>query len=229
MFTVEGTHILGRVLLKDWLRRNALAGGGPHVRDVQILVAVAIVVQPTNAHARANVFYAQLRRDVRERSVAIVAVKVFAPKVVDHAQVRPAILVIVTPAAAKTVSLVPLIEAGLGGDVAERTVALIAHEEIGRPVLCVVKRRRGFVRLGPAIIKIKTKINIQPAVAIIVGNRCARERPLLRVGKSKSVELLFELAVAFVQKEQRAALANDNEVVAAIIVNIRKERASRIF
>ena len=91
------------------------------------------------------------------------------------------------------------------------------------------KKERGFVRLGTAIIKIKTKINIQPAVAIIVGNRCARERPLRRVGKPKRVELLFELAVALVQKQQRAALANDNQVLAAIIVNIRKKRASRIF
>src|SRR6202035_1024804 len=226
MFTVKGTHILGRVLLKDWLRRNALAGGGPHVRDVKILVAVPIVVQPTDAHARAKVFYTQLRRDIRESSVAIVAVKVLASKVVDDAKVRPAILIIVTPAAAKTVSLVPLIEAGLGGDVAERTVALIAHEEIGWSVLCVVKRRGGFVRLGTAVVKIKTEVNIQPTVAIIIGNRCASERPSGRIGKPKCVDLLFELAVALVQKQQRAALANNDQVLPAIVINIRKKRAS---
>src|ERR1700720_1850401 len=139
MFAVEGANIFGGVLLKDRLRRNALAGGSPHVGDIQVLVAVAVVVQPTDAHAGANVFHSRLRRDIGESSVAIVAIKVLAAKVVDHAKVRPAIVVVVAPAAAKTVTLVPVIEAGLGGHVAESTVPLVAHQEIGRAVLRVVK------------------------------------------------------------------------------------------
>src|SRR6266851_10292727 len=127
MFAVEGANIFRRVLLKNWLRRYAFAGGGPHVGDIQIFVTVPVVIQPTDAHSCANVFHARFRRDVRESSVAIVAVKVFAAKVVDHAKVRPAVVVIVTPAAAKTVSPVSVIKARFGGDIAEATVPLVPH------------------------------------------------------------------------------------------------------
>ena len=37
MFPVEGAHLFGCIFLKDLLRRDALAGGGPHVGDVEIV------------------------------------------------------------------------------------------------------------------------------------------------------------------------------------------------
>src|ERR1700732_3913440 len=99
MFAVEGANIFRRVLLKNWLRRYAFAGGGPHVGDIQIFVTVPVVIHPTDAPSCATVFPPRVRPDCPESSGAIVAVKVFAAKVVDHAKVRPAVVVIGTPAA----------------------------------------------------------------------------------------------------------------------------------
>ena len=63
---------------------NAIPGSGPHVRNVEILFAVIVVVQPANAHARANIFDARLRSDIGEGAIAVVAVEIFAAEIIHH-------------------------------------------------------------------------------------------------------------------------------------------------
>src|SRR2546422_1884692 len=95
-----------------FLQRDPLARGGPHVRDVEVLPSVSIVIEPAYAHPRADIFDARLRGDVREAAAFAVSVKVVAPEIVDDVEVREAVAVVVAPAGGKTEPVIVLAHAG---------------------------------------------------------------------------------------------------------------------
>ena len=116
-----------------------------------------------------------------------------------------------------------------GGYVAECAVALVAHQEIGRTVFGVVIRRRIFVLPRALVVGVEAEVNVEPAVAIVVGGGRSGESSLRRVRELERVGLLAKLAAAFVQKQQRAVGAHHDHVLTAIIVEIGEERAGRVF
>ena len=106
---------------------------------------------------------------------------------------------------------------------------MVAHQEIRRPVLRVVIRRRIFVLPGALVVGVQAEINVEPAIAIIVRDGRAGESSLRRIRELECVGLLAKLAAAFIQKQQRAVGAHHNDVLAAVIVEIGEQRARRIF
>src|SRR5271154_3057724 len=140
MFVIEGSRLLRRVFLEDWLPRNAFACRRPHVNYIEIFRAIVVIIEPTDAHARADVLDTSLGSNVGKRSVAIVAIEVLAPEIIDHIKIGPSIAIEVAPSATETLAGVVLIESRLGGYVAKRAIAIIAHHEVGRTILRVVIR-----------------------------------------------------------------------------------------
>ena len=220
MFLIERPNFFGRVFLEDFLHRDALAGRGPHVADVEILRAVVVVVEPGNAHSRANVFDRRLRGNIGERSVAMVAVEILPAKIVDHVEIGPAIAVVIAPPAAKAVTRVVLVQARLCGDIAERAVALVAHQKVRRPVFGIVIGRRIFVLPGALVVGVQAEVNVEPSVAIVVRRGRAGEGSLGRIREPERVGLLAKLAAAFIQEQQRAIGAHHDDVLAAVVVEI---------
>src|SRR5579872_119812 len=201
MLLVERTNFWIGIGLERVEHRDANTGGSPHIRDVEILDTISVVVEPTHTHPCSNVFYPLLRSDISEGSIAVVAVEIFASEVVDHVEVGPAVVVEVAPSAAETVTRVVFVEARRGGHIAEGSVAIVAHHEIGRAVLGIVIGRRIFVLAGALIVRVEREIDIQPSIAVIVSNGCSSKRSLRRSSELKSVWLLLEFAVTQIQKK----------------------------
>ena len=121
--------------------------------------------------------------NIRKRSVAIVAIKILASEIIHHVEVRPAVAVVIIPAAAETVARVVLVEPRFSGDVSECSIALVAHHEIRGTVFCVVIGQRIFVLVCALIVAVEAEINVQPTVAVVVGKGGAREGSLRGVEK----------------------------------------------
>src|SRR5207302_6038467 len=64
VFPVERPHFLRCVFLEHFLRRNALTSSSPHVSDIEVLGTVIVVIEPANAHARANVLHSCLGSNI---------------------------------------------------------------------------------------------------------------------------------------------------------------------
>src|SRR3984893_4887259 len=93
------------------------------------------------------------------------------------------------PRTAEAEPVVVLIKTGLFGDVAKGAVAIVAHHEIRRTVLSIVVRHRVAILVGALVKRVETKINIQPAVAVIIGNSRSRECSSRWIFKVKRVRL----------------------------------------
>src|SRR5258708_25256076 len=103
------------ILLENVLRRNAFARRRPHVRHVEVVHAIIVVVKPADAHPRANIFNPRLRSDIGKSSIAIVAVKILPSEICNYVKIGPAISLEVVLAATKAVARVVLFEPSLGG------------------------------------------------------------------------------------------------------------------
>ena len=228
MLPVQSPDILGRVFLENFLGRDAFAGSGPHVSHVNILGAVLVEVGPANAHARTDVFNTCLRSHIRKGSIAIVTVKILTPEIIHHVKVGPSISVVIAPAAAETVTRVVLIKARLRSHVTERSVAVVPHHEIRRAILGVMIGDRIFVLIGALIINVETKINIQPAVAVIIGDGRAGECSLWNIGELKRSRFLAKCSAALVQEQERSARTHDYNILKPVIIEVCKERTRRI-
>lgn len=79
------------------------------------------------------------------------------------------------------------------------------------------------------VIDVQTKIYVEPAIAIIIGNSGSGERALRWVGKLEGVRLLMKSCVALIEKKQRAVVANDNQILAAVVVDVDEKRAGGVF
>ena len=210
-------------------RRDALTGGCPHVRHVEILSAIVVVVQPANAHAGAHVFHARLCSHIGKRAVAVVAVQILPPEVVHDVEIGPAVTVVVAPTTAKAVTGVVLVETRFGGHVTERSVAVVAHQEVRRTVVGVEIRQGIFVLIGALIVDVQTEVDIEVAIAIVVGDRRSGEGSLRRLREMKCVRLLAKLSLPFVHVKHRAVGADDDQVLVATVAEIRKQRAGSVL
>ena len=110
-------------------------------------------------------------------------------------------------------------------NVTESSVAVVPHHEVRRAILGIVIGNGIVVLIGALIVDVKTKIDIRPAVAVIVGNSRPGERSLWSIGKLKRAWFLEKLAAALVQKQKRAARAHDDRILPPIIVEVGKQRA----
>ena len=200
MFAIQCSYLFRRILLEEFLRRDTLSGRGPHVSDVKILDSVIVIIAPADSHARAHILNAGLRSDVGKSSVVVVAVEVLPPEVVHDIKIGPAVAVVVVPTTAKTVTSIVLVKACLRGDIAEGPVPIVAHHEVGRTVLSIIVRGGVFVLVRALVIEVEAEVDVQPAVAIVVGHGGTREGPLRRGGKLKRLSLPAELATTFIQK-----------------------------
>src|ERR1019366_8485125 len=119
VLVIKRARLRGSVLFEDVLHRDALARRRPHVRHVKVFRAVIIVINPADAHPRADIFNSRLRSNVSKSSIAIVTVEILAPEIIHHVKIRPAIAVEVVPPTTKAVARVVLVETGLGSYVAK--------------------------------------------------------------------------------------------------------------
>ena len=61
-----------------------------------------------------------------------------------------------------------------------------------------------MILIEAEVVAIQAKINVEPAIAVIVGNRSVRECALWGFAKLKASRLQLEFAVALIQEKQRA-------------------------
>ena len=188
-----------------------------------------IVVKPADAHACADILDPGLRGNVSESPVAIVAIKILPAKVIDHVKIGPAIAVEVAPPATKAVARVVPVETRLGSHVAKRAVPVVAHHEIRRAVLGVIIRRRILVLVGALVIDVEAKVDIQPAVAVIIGNRGSCKCSLRRRSELKRVRLLAELSAALVQEQHWASRPNHDQILPPVVIDVDNQRARCVF
>src|SRR5881628_841722 len=152
-----------------------------------MLSVIVVVIAPADTHARADIFHSGLLSNISKRSVSIVPIEIIAAKVVHYVEVRPAVAVVIIPSAAEAVARVVLVQARLGGHIPESSVAIVTHQEVGRSVLRVVVRRRIFVLIRTLVIKVETEINVEPAIAVIIGDGGAGEGSLRRIAEPKRI------------------------------------------
>src|SRR5207249_2591233 len=100
---------------------------------------------------------------------------VLAAEIIYHIKVGPSVLVVIAPSTAETVSHIVSIQSRLCSNVAESPIPVVAHHEIGRTVFGVIIRRGILILVSALVIKIEAKINVQPAVAVIVGDGRTRK------------------------------------------------------
>src|SRR6185437_7175655 len=211
------------------LSRNALAGSRPHIGHIEIGVAVIIVIETADPHARACIFNSCMGGNIVKGSVALIAVKVLAAKVVHHVKVGPAVAVEIGPATAKTVAGVIAVQAGLGCNVMKRAVACIAHQEIRRPVFRVVVGTGIAVLAGTLVIDVETEVDVEPAIAIVIGDGGAGEGALRRGCELKRIRPLAELAASQVGKKERTVGPRHDQILTAVIIEVGENGAGGIF
>src|SRR5208283_2782764 len=109
--------------------------------------------------------------------------------------------------------------------VTKGSISVVAHQEIGWTVVGVVVRNRILVLIRALVIDIQTEVNVEQAIAIIVGGGRTREGPLRRIGKLKRIRLLAEFATALVQEQERAVRPYDHQVLAPVVIKVGNNRA----
>src|SRR5438445_11272836 len=80
MLLIERANVRSFVFVKSSLARNSLPGSGPHVGNVDVLMAVIVEIRPRCAHAFADVVDASFFGDRGESSVSPLAGEVAGPK-----------------------------------------------------------------------------------------------------------------------------------------------------
>jgi len=163
--------------VKVRLSKRSHAGRNPHACGVDILVSVVVEVQPACAHAGSGLIHPCFFRNRSECPVAIAAVEIVTAKVVHHVQVRPAVRVEVAPGTGEAVTIVVDIQAGSFRPVLKDAVAFIVEQKVWRSI-ARVKIGDGIVILVQAeIVGVEAEINVEPSIAIVVGDGGVRECP----------------------------------------------------
>src|SRR5262249_47851583 len=144
--------------------------------DIKIFASVTIEIAPSGTHPSSNILHACFRSNISKGAVPIVSIQIFSTEIISYKQIRPAIIVIVSPGTGKTVTVVVLIKAGLLGHVLKSAVSAIAVHDIWRTVPGIVVRTRYLSRCcRPAI---GADVKVQETVMIIIGQGCRRHGPL---------------------------------------------------
>ena len=160
-----------------------------------------------------------------------VAVEILAAEIVGDVQVGPAVAVVVAPGGGEAEAVVVVVHAGGGGhvlEVAGLSVEAVAEQEIGRPVLRVVIRHRIAVLRLALVVDVAAEVEIQAAVAIVIGRGDAGERALRRRREAERIGQPGEPALAVVQKQQRLVGADQHQVLVAGVAQIDEQRAGRV-
>src|SRR5208283_862269 len=139
------------------------------------------------------------------------------------------ITVVIAPGAAETEACIVLIQARLPGYVVKCSVAVVAKHEIRRTILRVEIRHRIAVLIRSLVVGIKTEIDVQPAIPVIICDSGASESALRDVSKPKRVALQMEFCASLIKEQKRATRTNNDQILAAIIVNVGEQGASRVF
>src|SRR6185437_7129454 len=223
MAPVQVTDALGPVGMKLRLLRDALTRGLPHARNINILAAFVVEIDPAATHASTHALDARLRGDVFERTVAVVAIKLRTSEVIGDEQIREAIASRVSPCARKTIPIVIHVESGSLGSFDECTVSLIAEEVIGGPVTRVVVGDRIVILFQSQVIHVEAEVNVEASVVVEVRDGGVGEGTLWGAGKLKGIALERERAVSIVEEQQRTGAANHKQVLPAAVQEIGKE------
>src|ERR1700736_6056981 len=229
VFAIQLANLFTRRILKIFLLRNTQSRRRPHIRNVKVLPAIIFKIKPAAAHAGAHILDTGFWRGVGKCAVAIGAIQIFAPKIVDHIQIGPLVAVVIAPRTTKAETRVVLIEARLFRNVTKGAVTIVAHHEIGRTILRIVIRHRITILVGALIKRVQAKINIQPAVTVIIRNGGSRERASRRIFKVKCIRLDSKFSSAKIAKQQRAVRTYHDHILAPTVIEIREEGARRIF
>src|SRR5271157_43899 len=201
----------------------------PHVRNVEIVFAVVVVINPTGTHSWSDIQHSRVLGHVRESSITVISVKILSPEVVHDVQIRPAVCIEVAPSAIKTVAVIVLLEAGGGRHVVERSIAVVAKKKIRRPVLGVVVRRGIPVLIKALVIAVETKINVEPSVAIVVPKGRTGKGPLRRLSETEGIRFQLKPSSSLILKEQRTCGAHDDKILMTIVVHVDKQCARCII
>ena len=206
---------------------HALSRGGPHVRDIQVQAPVAVVVEPSRAHARADVLHALLFGDVPKASVRVL-VEIIPAKVVGDVELGPAVLVVVAPCGGKAVAVIVLAESRLRRDVDEGAapvaLQLVAEQEVRRPVLRVVIGSGIAVLILALEVQIRAQVQVQLAVPIIVGGGHACERALGLLAEPERVLAETKSARAIVEEQQRPGGCEHDQVLEPQVPQVQEQR-----
>ena len=148
-------------------RDRRMVGIELHIsRNKQIEPPVVVVIAPGRARGPASQRHACLLGDVGKSTVVVVVIEAVAA-IVSHVDVGPAIIVVVAHSHAKSPALVA--DAGLVGDISKCPIVIVVKEHgAGRGLLALEGRDRGTVQ----------KIDVEPAVVVVVEQRDARTRSL---------------------------------------------------
>src|SRR5256885_276776 len=116
----------------------------------------------------------------------------------------------------------------LHGDAPARCGPHVSDVEVVSAVVVVVEPANAHAR--PRVLGTGLRRHIRESpVAMVICHCGAGEGSRWSAGKSKSVRLLAEPASTFIQKQQRAVGADDDEILASIIVDVNKEGAGGVF
>src|SRR4051812_43932080 len=83
----------------------------PHVADVQVCLAIVIVVEPGGAHSRANIFQTRARCGIT-KAAPFVDVEVLPPEIICYIQVGPTVVVEIAPSGCKAESVIVFVHSG---------------------------------------------------------------------------------------------------------------------
>src|SRR5574338_1159552 len=154
-----------------------------------------VIIEPAGAHAGTDVQHAGPGGHVCEGSVSVVVVKIVAAKIIDDVEVLPSVAVIVAPVAVKTEVIVALVHSRRRGDVAERSIAFVVKQKIGRAVLGVVVGRGIAILAEPFVVAVEAQIEVQSSIAIVVAESGAGKCSFGRLLEAESVGLQLKRAV----------------------------------
>ena len=172
-------------------------------RDVEIELAVAVVVAPRRAWRPVAQRHFRLLRHIGKRSIVIVVVEPILAVVAD-VQIRPAIVVIVRNRAAIAPAVV--LNAGLFRDIGECPVVIVAEQRGMRRRLFPVESVEG---------RAIHQVDVEPAIVVVVDQADARavrlhDELLLRhahlvdpAGQTRSLAVILEDHRAPVDKSAR--------------------------
>ena len=169
-----------------------------------------------------------LGRDVGEVPAAIVAIELRTAEVVDHEQIGLAVGVVVAPRAGKAVAIVLDVQAAGLSCFDESEIAFVVKEAVGRPVTRVVVGDRVVILIEPQVVHVGAEVEIEAAVAVVVGSGGVGECALRLLREAKCIALEGEGAVAAILKEQRAGSAQNEKVLQSVVAEVGEESAGGV-
>jgi len=160
---------------------------------------------------------------VGEVAVAVVAVKLGGAEVVDDEEIGFAAVVGVAPGAGKAVAIVFDVHAGGGGGFDEGEIAFVVKETVGRAVAGVVVGDGVVILIEPQVVLVGAEVEVEAAVAVVVGCGGVGEGALGLLRETKSIALEGEGAVAAIFVEQGTGAAEDEEILEAAVAEVGEE------